>query len=101
MPATTGAAVAVLRGGSLRPLLVFLLAAISLFCLRTPLEALLGTSAPRTETAAERRLAGRAMMGRIGEPEEIAGPILFLCTKYAGFITGEIFNVNGGAVLVG
>jgi 3-oxoacyl-[acyl-carrier protein] reductase len=25
----------------------------------------------------------------------------FLCTEYAGFITGEIFNVNGGAVLVG
>jgi len=40
-------------------------------------------------------------MGRIGEPEEIAGPVLFLCTKYAGFVTGEIFNVNGGAVLVG
>jgi len=40
-------------------------------------------------------------MGRVGEPEEIAGPVLFLCTKYAGFITGEIFNVNGGAVLVG
>jgi 3-oxoacyl-[acyl-carrier protein] reductase len=40
-------------------------------------------------------------MGRAGEPEEIAGPVLFLCTKHAGFITGEIFNVNGGAVLVG
>ncbi len=40
-------------------------------------------------------------MGRVGKPEEIAGPILFLCTEHAGFITGEIFNVNGGAVLVG
>jgi 3-oxoacyl-[acyl-carrier protein] reductase len=40
-------------------------------------------------------------MGRVGTPEEIAGPILFLCTEYASFITGEIFNVNGGAVLVG
>ena len=40
-------------------------------------------------------------LGRIGKPEEIAAPILFLCTKHAGFITGEIFNVNGGAVLVG
>jgi 3-oxoacyl-[acyl-carrier protein] reductase len=40
-------------------------------------------------------------MGRIGTPEEIAAPILFLCTPHAGFITGEIFNVNGGAVLVG
>lgn len=40
-------------------------------------------------------------LGRVGTPEEIAAPILFLCTDYAGFITGEIFNVNGGAVLVG
>jgi 3-oxoacyl-[acyl-carrier protein] reductase len=40
-------------------------------------------------------------LGRIGKPEEIAAPILFLCTRWAGFITGEIFNVNGGAVLVG
>lgn len=38
---------------------------------------------------------------RVGTPDEIAGPILFLCTEHAGFITGEIFNVNGGAVLVG
>jgi len=40
-------------------------------------------------------------LGRVGTVEEIAGPILFLCTPYAGFITGEVFNVNGGAVLVG
>jgi 3-oxoacyl-[acyl-carrier protein] reductase len=40
-------------------------------------------------------------LGRVGTPEEIAGPILFLCTPQAGFITGEVFNVNGGAVLVG
>jgi 3-oxoacyl-[acyl-carrier protein] reductase len=38
---------------------------------------------------------------RVGTPEEIAGPILFLCTPHAGFITGEVFNVNGGAVLAG
>lgn len=40
-------------------------------------------------------------MGRVGKPEEIAAPVLFLCTPHAGFITGEIFNVNGGAVLSG
>jgi 3-oxoacyl-[acyl-carrier protein] reductase len=40
-------------------------------------------------------------MGRAATPEEIAGPILFLCTEYAGFISGEVFNVNGGAVLAG
>jgi 3-oxoacyl-[acyl-carrier protein] reductase len=40
-------------------------------------------------------------LGRVGKPEEIAAPILFLCTEHAGFVTGEVFNVNGGAVLVG
>ncbi|MGA1981975.1 MAG: SDR family NAD(P)-dependent oxidoreductase [Acidobacteriaceae bacterium] len=40
-------------------------------------------------------------VGRPGHVTEIAGPILFLCTPYAGFISGEILNVNGGAVLTG
>ena len=40
-------------------------------------------------------------LGRAATPEEIAAPVLFLCTEYATFITGEIFNVNGGAVLAG
>jgi 3-oxoacyl-[acyl-carrier protein] reductase len=40
-------------------------------------------------------------LGRAGKPEEIAAPVLFLCTEYASFIMGEVFNVNGGAVLVG
>ena len=40
-------------------------------------------------------------VGRPATPQEIAGPILFLCTPHAGFISGEIMNVNGGAVLVG
>ena len=40
-------------------------------------------------------------LGRPADVDEIAGPILFLCTPFAGFISGEIFNVNGGAVLAG
>jgi 3-oxoacyl-[acyl-carrier protein] reductase len=40
-------------------------------------------------------------LGRVARPTEVAGPILFLCTPYAGFMSGEIINVNGGAVLVG
>ncbi|WP_158749182.1 SDR family NAD(P)-dependent oxidoreductase [Acidobacterium sp. S8] len=40
-------------------------------------------------------------LGRVATPHEIAGPILFLCTPLAGFMSGEIVNVNGGAVLVG
>ncbi len=38
---------------------------------------------------------------RIATPEEIAGPIAFLCTDWARHITGEILNVNGGSVLCG
>jgi 3-oxoacyl-[acyl-carrier protein] reductase len=44
---------------------------------------------------------GAIPIGRVGTPQEIAGPIVFLCTEMAGFISGEIFNVNGGAVLTG
>jgi len=40
-------------------------------------------------------------LGRVAEPEEIAWPIAFLASERASFVTGEIFNVNGGAVLVG
>ncbi len=47
------------------------------------------------------KVFGTIPLGRVGTPDEIAAPILFLCTQHAGFITGEIFNVNGGAVLVG
>lgn len=40
-------------------------------------------------------------LGRAAHVDEIAGPVVFLCTPFAGFVSGEIFNVNGGAVLVG
>jgi 3-oxoacyl-[acyl-carrier protein] reductase len=47
------------------------------------------------------RIAAGIPVGRAGTPREIAGPVLFLCTPLAGFISGEVLNVNGGAVLVG
>lgn len=50
---------------------------------------------------ASKKALGLIPLGRAAEPEEIAGPILFLLTPWAGFVSGEIFNVNGGAVLVG
>ena len=40
-------------------------------------------------------------LGRIANAEDIAGPIVFLCSSLACHITGEILNVNGGAVLMG
>ena len=38
---------------------------------------------------------------RIPPPEDIAGPILFLCSDLARHLTGEVINVNGGSVLCG
>jgi len=47
------------------------------------------------------KVAAGIPVGRPGHAREIAGPVLFLCTPLAGFISGEVLNVNGGAVLVG
>lgn len=40
-------------------------------------------------------------VGRVASPEDIAWPIVFLCTDWARHINGEILNVNGGSVLCG
>lgn len=40
-------------------------------------------------------------IGRIATAEDVAGPILFLCSRLARHVTGEVVNVNGGAVLPG
>ena len=59
-------------------------------------------SAPAlNDTAVREKIFKSIPLGRVATPQEIAAPILFLCSEHAGFITGEVFNVNGGAVLVG
>ncbi len=40
-------------------------------------------------------------LGRVASPEDVAGPVVFLCSGLARHITGEILNVNGGSVLCG
>jgi 3-oxoacyl-[acyl-carrier protein] reductase len=40
-------------------------------------------------------------LGRVASADDIAGPIVFLCSPLARHITGEILNVNGGSVLCG
>jgi 3-oxoacyl-[acyl-carrier protein] reductase len=59
-------------------------------------------SAPALADPATRaKIFSAIPVNRVAHPMEIAGPILFLCTPYAGFISGEILNANGGAVLAG
>jgi 3-oxoacyl-[acyl-carrier protein] reductase len=47
------------------------------------------------------RIAKAIPLGRVATAEDIAGPIVFLCSPLSRHITGEILNVNGGAVLCG
>ena len=59
-------------------------------------------SLPVLETKAGQKMAATVIpLGRAGTAEEIAGPILFVASDLANFMTGEIINVNGGSVLCG
>ncbi|HEY2040452.1 MAG TPA: SDR family oxidoreductase [Edaphobacter sp.] len=59
------------------------------------------SAAALTDPETSKRVLATIPLNRPARVEEIAGPILFLCTPFAGFISGEILNVNGGAVLAG
>jgi 3-oxoacyl-[acyl-carrier protein] reductase len=41
-------------------------------------------------------MLGQIPLGRLGEPEEIAALVGFLCSEAAGYITGETVHINGG-----
>jgi 3-oxoacyl-[acyl-carrier protein] reductase len=58
-------------------------------------------SAPAFGGDAKSRIAAAIPLRRIPTAEQIAGPIVFLCSDLASHITGEILNVNGGSVLCG
>lgn len=47
------------------------------------------------------KVLGDIPLNKVAQPEEIAGPVLFLASQLATHITGEILNVNGGSVLCG
>ncbi|MCK5735739.1 MAG: SDR family oxidoreductase [Spirochaetaceae bacterium] len=43
-----------------------------------------------------KRLAGKTMLGRIGERDEIAGTVVYLSSDASSFMTGQILSVDGG-----
>ncbi len=44
----------------------------------------------------QRRVGELIMLGRMAQPDEIADAMLFLCSPAAGYMTGQLINVDGG-----
>jgi 3-oxoacyl-[acyl-carrier protein] reductase len=58
-------------------------------------------SAPAFTPENRERIRLSIPIQRIATAEDVAGPILFLCSDLARHLTGEVLNVNGGSVLCG
>ena len=60
---------------------------------------IIATAMTEVTRADPKRLAGflqHVPMRRVGEPEELAGPVVFLCSEAASYVTGAILPVDGG-----
>jgi NAD(P)-dependent dehydrogenase (short-subunit alcohol dehydrogenase family) len=51
-----------------------------------------------SDPAAEKRMAVLSPAGRLGEPEEVAAAVVWLCSDAASFVSGHALLVDGGAV---
>lgn len=54
----------------------------------------------RSDPAHVAAVSARTPMGRWGQPEDIAGPVLFLASQAAGFMTGTCLAIDGGYSVV-
>jgi 3-oxoacyl-[acyl-carrier protein] reductase len=59
------------------------------------------TAAVFADPAQRREIEHTIPVGRIATADDVAAPVLFLCSEWARHITGEVLNVNGGSVLCG
>jgi len=53
---------------------------------------------PGREAEMFAKLSAAQPIGRMGEPEEIAALVAFLCSDEAGFITGSAYDIDGGTI---
>jgi 3-oxoacyl-[acyl-carrier protein] reductase len=56
---------------------------------------------PLANAERRREIESAIPLGRVASADDIAWPIIFLCSEWARHITGEVLNVNGGSVLCG
>jgi len=54
------------------------------------------TEGTRTNPEAMARFMAHTPMGRVGEPEELVGPVLFLASRLSSYVTGTMLPVDGG-----
>jgi NAD(P)-dependent dehydrogenase (short-subunit alcohol dehydrogenase family) len=56
------------------------------------------TKAAQADPARSDAIIGRTPFGRWGQPSDIGGAVVFLCSKAAGFITGTVLPIDGGYI---